>query len=72
MYARLEVDIWAIDLCEMESLSSMNQDIKYLLCVIDVFTKYTWIKPSKDEKSKAVLLDFIKTVNESNCKPKKI
>ena len=40
--------------------------------MIDVFTKYTWIKPSKDEKSKTVLLDFIKTVNESNCKPKKI
>ena len=48
MHARLKVDIWAVDLCDMESLSR-NQNIKYLLCVTDIFTKYTWIKPSKDK-----------------------
>ena len=48
MHARLKVDIWAVDLCDMESLST-NQNIKYLLCVTDIFTKYTWIKPSKDK-----------------------
>ena len=40
MYARFKDDIWAADLAEMGSLPSMNRYVKYLLCVIDVFTKY--------------------------------
>ena len=31
----------------MESLSSKNKNVVYLLCVIDVFTKYAWVKPLK-------------------------
>ena len=36
----------------MGSLSSKNKNIKYLLCIIDVFTKYAWIKLLKDKKGK--------------------
>ena len=42
----------------MESLSSKNKDVKYL-CVIDVFTKYAWVKPLKDKKGKTVLNAFM-------------
>ena len=38
------------DLAEMESLSSKNKNVKYLSCVIDVFTKYAWVKHLKDKK----------------------
>ena len=55
----------------MESLSSRNKTVKYLLCVIDVFTKYGWVKPLKDKKSITVLDDFIEIVNEYNCKRNK-
>ena len=41
MYLRIEDDIWAAVLAGKGSLSSKNQGIKYLLCVIKVFTKYT-------------------------------
>ena len=41
VYARLRDNIWAANLAEMGSLSSKNKNVKYLLCVIDVFTKYT-------------------------------
>ena len=34
----------------MESLSSKNKNVKYSLCVIDVFTKYVWVKPLKYKK----------------------
>ena len=34
--------------------------------MIDVFTKYAWVKPLKDKKSKTVFNGFIKIVNESN------
>ena len=40
-----------------------------VLCVIDVFTKYIWVKPLKDKNGKAVLNAFIEIVNKSNHKP---
>ena len=43
-----------------------------IYCLIDVFTKYAWIKPLKDKNGKTVLNAFIKIVNESNRKPDKL
>ena len=70
VYTRFKDNIWASDLAEMGLLSSKNN--KYSLCVIDVFTKYAWVKPLKDKKGKTVLNIFIKIVNESNRKPNKL
>ena len=56
----------------MGSLSSKSRNVRCLLCVIDVFTKYAWVKPLKDKKCKTVLNTFITIVNESNCKPNKL
>ena len=60
------------DVAEIELLSSFNRGVKYLLCVIDVFTKYPLVKSLKDNKGKTGLNDFIETVNESKCKPNKL
>ena len=46
-YARFKDNIGAAGLAEMGSLSSKNKNVKYVLCVIDVFTKYAWVKPLK-------------------------
>ena len=62
-YARFSENIWAAYLAEMESLSWKYKNVEYLLRVIDVFTKYTWVKPLKDKKDKAALNAFIKIVN---------
>ena len=59
-------------LAEMESLTSKNKKFKYLLCVINIFTKYAWAKPSKVQKGKIVLNAFIDIVNASNRKPNKL
>ena len=72
VYARFKDNICAADLAEMESFSSKNKNVKYLFCVIDVFTKYAWNEPLKDKKSKTVLNAFIEIVNESNRKPNKL
>ena len=56
----------------MGSLSSFNCGNNYLLCIIDVFTKYAWVKPYKDKNCKTVLHGFIEIVNESKCKPNKL
>ena len=55
VYTRFKDNIWAADLAEMGSLSSENKNVKYLICVIDVFTKYAWVKLLKDKKDKTVL-----------------
>ena len=56
----------------MGSLSSKNKNVKYLLCAIDVFIKYVWVKALKDKKDKTVVNAFIEIVNETNCKPNKL
>ena len=53
-------------------MSSKNKNVKFLICVRDVFTKYAWVKPLKDKKGKTILNAFIKSVNESNHKPNKL
>ena len=44
VYVIFKDNVWAADVVEMQSLSSSNKNIKYSLCVIDVFTKYAWLK----------------------------
>ena len=39
--------IWAADLIEMQAFSKHNNEIKYLLTVIDIFSKFVWIVPLK-------------------------
>ena len=56
----------------MGSLSSKNKNVKWFLCVIDVFSKYACVKPLKDEKIKTVLNVFIEILNEPNCKPNEL
>ena len=63
VYARWKENFWAADLVEMRSLSSKNKNVKYLLCLIDVFTKHTWVKLLKNKKSKTVLNTFTEIVN---------
>ena len=46
--------------------------ITYILCVIDAFTKYAWIKPLKYKKAKTVLDGFMETANESKRKTNKL
>ena len=58
-------------LAEMSSLSSFDQNFKYFLYVIGVSTKYAWVKPFKDKKTKTVLHGFIEIVNKSKHKPNK-
>ena len=47
IYAKFKGNIWAAVLAEIGSLSSKNQNVKYLLCVIGVFTKCKCVKQVK-------------------------
>ena len=66
VYAKFKGNSLETDLAEMGSLSSKNENIKYILCAIDFSTKHAWFKPIKDKKSKTVHNALIEIVNESN------
>ena len=66
VYAKFKGNILETDLAEMGSLSSYNENIKYILCAIDVSTKHAWFKPIKNKKSKTFHNVLIELVNESN------
>ena len=53
-------NIWGVDLADMQSLSKYNKGNKYLLCAIDIFSKYAWVVPLKDKKGKVLLTHFKK------------
>ena len=53
-------DIWTADLVDMSSFPRSNKGYKYLLTVIDVFSKYGWIVPLKTKIAKEVALAFRK------------
>jgi len=47
-------ETWAADLVEMQEFSKFNRGVRYLLTVIDVFSKYGWMLPLKDKTGKSV------------------
>ena len=34
---------WGVDLADMQLLSRFSKGICFLLCVIDIFSKYVWV-----------------------------
>ena len=51
-------NIWGVDLTDMQSLSKYNRGIKYLLCAIDLFSKYAWLVPLKDKRGTTIINAF--------------
>ena len=62
--------IWAADLANMQVFAKFNRGIKYLLAVIDVFSKYGWLIPLKDKTEKSVA-SALKTIFKER-KPEKM
>ena len=44
----------------MQSLSRKNKSIKYLLCAIDLYSKYAFVIPLENKKELVLLMDLIK------------
>ena len=55
----------------MRSLSKYNKGIKYLLCAIDLFSKYAWVVPLIDKRGIIIVNTFQKLISKG-CKPNKI
>ena len=64
-------DTWAADLVEMGSLREWNEGVRYLLMVIDVFSKFGWIRSLKNKRGDTVAEAF-KSIFRKGRKPKKL
>lgn len=62
---------WDADLADMSSLSRFNGGIKYLLVVIDIFSRFLWVQPLKNKTGKEVVEGF-KHILQSGRKCKKL
>ena len=56
----------------MQLISTFNKGIRFLLFVIDLFSKYSWVLPLKIKKGITITNAFQKMLGESRRKPNKI
>ena len=72
MYSAFKDNIWGADLPDMQLISKFNKGFRFLLRVIDIFSKYAWVVPLKDKKGVSIVNAFQKILKESARKPRKI
>ena len=72
MHAAFKDNVWGCDLADMQLLSKYNKGIRFLLYVIDIFSKYAWVDPLKDKKGVTIAAAFQSILKQSNRKPNKI
>ena len=53
----------------MQLISKFNKRFRFLLCVIDIFSKYGWVVPLKDKKGVSIVDSFRDILDDSNRKP---
>ena len=66
VYSSFKENIWGVYLANMSLISRFNNGIKYLLCVIDLFSRYSWVIPLKNKKGDSIVEGFKKILNNSN------
>ena len=65
-------NIWGGDLADMQLISKFNKGFKFLLSVINIYSRYTWIISFKDKNGITITNAFQKTLKESNKTPNKV
>ena len=71
MYSSFRDNIWGVDLADMQLLSKFNKGFRFLLCAVDIFSKYAWVIPLKDKKGISIANAFKQILKGSNRKPNK-
>lgn len=60
-------DLWQADLVEMLPYAKFNKGFRYILVVINTFSKYVWAKPLKSKKGKDVAEAMDDILKHSNA-----
>ena len=72
MYSVFKDNIWGADLADLQLISKFNKGFRFLLCAIDIFSKYAWVVPLKDKKGISIANAFQKMLKYYKRKPNKI
>ena len=65
VYSEFKDSIWGADLADMQLISNLNKGFRFLLCVIEFFSKHAWVVPLKDKKGVSIFNTFQKILNNS-------
>ena len=71
VYSSFKDNIWGLDLADEQSLSTYNKGVKYLLCAIDLCSKYACVIPLRDKKRTSIVNVFKKIISKGR-KPNKM
>ena len=72
VYSSFKDNIWGVDLADMQLISKYNKGIRYLQCVIDLFSRYSWVVSLKNKKGDSIVEGFHSILKNSVRKPNKI
>ena len=72
VYFSFKCNIWGADLADMQLKSKYTKGIKFLLCAIDIFSKYTLVVALKDRKGATIVNAFQSILNNSRRKPNEL
>ena len=72
VHAAFKDNVLCTDLTDTQLISKYNKGVRFLLCVIDIFSKYAWVVFLKDKKGVSIVTAFQSILKQSDRKPKKI
>ena len=72
VYSGFKDNIWGADLADMQLISNFNKGFRFLLCVIDIFSKYARVVPLKYKKGISFVNAFQKILDKSERRPNTI
>ena len=55
------------DLADMQLISKFNKGFRFLLCIINIYSKCAWVIPTRDKKGITIANAFQKILDESNA-----
>lgn len=58
---------WEADLADVQNLAEYNDNVKFLLVIVDVFSRFLWVRPLKDRKAKSVIEDLLQGPRRPNA-----
>lgn len=64
-------DLWQADLIDLQSYSKFNKGYKYVLTIIDAFSKFAWVVPLKSKAKRDVKI-AMELILKNNCAPKNL
>ena len=50
VYSGFKDNVCGADLADTQLITKFNKGFKFLLCLLDIFSKYAWVAPLKDKK----------------------